>query len=103
MFAFSISFNVATVLSTLYIDFHVCCYSGNELRNCHVLAVPIYDRHAGENMFNIVTKLLSSLCGEAWKDKLIGVATDGAANMVGRISGAVTRNASDFRGNVYRI
>lgn len=38
-----------------------------------------------------------------WKDKLIDVATNCAANIVGRLSGAVTRQIDDFHGYVYRI
>lgn len=68
-----------------------------------MLEVPIYDRHTGANMFNIVAKLRSSLYGEAWTDKLTGVATDCANIMLERLCGSFTRIASEFRGTIHRI
>jgi hypothetical protein len=42
-------------------------------------------------MAGVVDALTTELCGCEWNGKLIGVATDGARNMTGRHSGAVTR------------
>lgn len=60
-------------------------YADGKLRKFHVLEIPIFERHTGENMFVMISTLLLSLCGDTWKKKLISISTDGAANMVGRL------------------
>lgn len=81
--AFSIAFDGATVVSSSYIDLRVRFHNGFHLCNYPVLAIPIKISHNGANMYDVISKVLTSLCGESWKIKLIGVSTDGAANMVG--------------------
>lgn len=52
-------------------------------------------------MFIMIQKLLSNKYNDTWKHKLIDFATDGVANMVRRLSGALTRLIDHFHGNVY--
>jgi hypothetical protein len=54
-------------------------------------------------MANVVDALMIELCGREWKGKLIGIVTDGARNMTGRHSSAVTRLASGAFPGFYRI
>lgn len=103
VWALSITFDGATVLSSSYIDMRVRFHNDVKMCNFHVFSIPIYERKTGGNMFDLISKLLSSICGERWKDKLIGIANEGAANMTGRLSGAVTRIAQECLGEVYRI
>jgi len=49
----------------------------------------MFERHTGENMFQLVVEFLDVMCAE-WRAKLIGVSTDGASTMVGSIQGVVT-------------
>lgn len=88
---FSIALDGDTVLAKFYIDLCVRFYNMIKLHNYRVLAIPIRERHTGEKMFNLIVNLLNSRCCEAWKVKLIEVSTDGAAKIVGRLSGVVTR------------
>jgi hypothetical protein len=44
----------------------------------------------GEVMFTMVDSFLSVLCPD-WKIRLLGVTSDGARNMTGRVAGVVTR------------
>ena len=44
----------------------------------------------GEVMFTMVDSFLSVLCSD-WKIRLLGVTSDGARNMTGRVAGVVTR------------
>jgi hypothetical protein len=46
--------------------------------------------HTGEYMFNITSEVLGAL-DPGWRTKLIGATSDGAANMVGSVSGWQTR------------
>ncbi len=50
----------------------------------------MFDLHTGEYMFNILCKLLDAL-DTKWELKIVGVTTDGAANMTGNQRGVVTR------------
>lgn len=101
--AFSIAIDGATVISSSYFDMRVRFYNGNSICNQHVIAIPLFGSHTGENMFDVVSKVLYSLVGDDWKVKLIGIATDGAANMVGRVSGVVTRIQNVCADGFYRV
>lgn len=78
-------------------------FDGLQLRNYHTLAIPIYVTHTGENMYEMNTKCLTAFCGDTWKRKVIGASTDGAASMVGRLSGAVTRIIQGCMPGVYWV
>ena len=54
-----------------------------------MLAIPMYDRHTGENMFKLVSDIFDIIC-PTWRTKLIGMGSDGASSMVGEYSGIVT-------------
>ena len=74
------------------------------LFNLHLIAIPFECSHTGDNMFNGVKQVLDALCSD-WRDRLIGITTDGAMNMVGKFRGLATNlqhsvtNKSDF----YRV
>ena len=50
----------------------------------------MFDWHTGEVMFTMVDSFLSILCPD-WKICLLGVTSDGALNMTGRVAGVVAR------------
>jgi hypothetical protein len=50
----------------------------------------IWTIDSGENMFNLSSNILSTLCPN-WTEKLIGITTDGASNMTGCHAGLATR------------
>jgi branched-subunit amino acid transport protein len=50
----------------------------------------MFDWHTGEVMFTMVDSFLSILCPD-WKIRLLGVTSDGARNMTGRVAGVVAR------------
>jgi hypothetical protein len=58
----------------------------DDIYNLHIVAPPMCGSHTGEYMFNIVSEVLGAL-DPGWRIKLIGVTSDGAANMVGSVSG----------------
>ena len=91
--ALSVAIDAATHHSTSYLDVRVRLFvpgKASHLQNFHLVALPIFDRHTGEVMYGMIFKLLNVICPD-WKVKLIGVSSDGAANMTGQHLGVVTR------------
>ena len=79
--------------SVPYLDFRLRFVLGFELFNMHLIACPMYESHTGDNMFALTGKILDVLC-QNWKEKIIGVTTDGASNMTGCHVGLVTQIVS---------
>jgi hypothetical protein len=73
-----------------YLDNRIRFHLNGIIYNIHVLAIPMFDRHTGENMFNLVDKFLNIICPN-WRVKLIGVGSDRANSMTGHLKGVVTR------------
>ncbi|KAI2512514.1 hypothetical protein MHU86_1967 [Fragilaria crotonensis] len=98
---FSLALDSATHQSTSYLDirFRVFVKEQGTIVCLHGCALPMFDRHTGEVMFDMVTKFLNVLCPD-WKIRLIGVASDGAHDMTGGgVAGVVTRLASAMHAN----
>lgn len=86
VWAFSIALDMSTHQGVSYLDIRIrICWQG-EMLNLHLVSIPVFERHTGENMFNASTKFLDCICPE-WRKTLVGVATDGARSMTGRIQG----------------
>jgi hypothetical protein len=90
--AFSIALDSATHQSTSYLDvrFRIFMPAFYNIVNLHAIALPMFDWHTGEVMFQMVISFLDVLRPD-WKVHLLGVSSDGARNMTGRVSGVVTR------------
>ncbi len=58
--------------------------------NLHAVALPMFDWHTSEVMFQMVVSFLDVL-RPGWKVHQLGVSSDGARNMTGRVFGVVTR------------
>jgi hypothetical protein len=78
-------------------------FANEKIENIHLIAIPLHGPHTGEAFSNVVSDLLRVLCGSAWKRKLVGVCTDGARNMTGKISGAVTQLALGTLPGFFRV
>lgn len=89
---FSTAFNFATHKSTSYLDLRFCVFieEHNTIVNLHGCVLPMFDRHTGEIMFDMVNKFLTVFCLD-WMIHFIGLASDGARNMIGHVVGVVTR------------
>ncbi|CAM6049220.1 unnamed protein product [Sphagnum compactum] len=90
--AFSIALDSATHQSTSYLDvrFQIFMPAFYNIINLHAVALPMFDWHTDEVMFQMVVSFLDVL-RPGWKVHLLGVSSDGARNMTGRVSGVVTR------------
>jgi hypothetical protein len=81
----------ATHQSTSYLDVHFRIFmpAFYNIVNLHAIALPMFNRHTGEVMFQMVVSFLDVL-HPGWKVHLLGVSSDGARNMIGRVSRVVT-------------
>jgi hypothetical protein len=89
---FSIVLDFATHQSTMYFNLRFCVFieEDSTIVNLHGCALPMFDSHTGEVMFDMVNKFLTMLYPD-WTIHLIGLASDGPRNMTGRIVGVVSR------------
>ena len=99
---FSIALDGGNKSSISYLDFRLRLVLGYELFNIHLIAAPMYESYTGDNMFALCSKILDVLCSN-WKEKIIGVTTDGASNMTGRHVGIVTQIQRVDNDGFYRI
>ena len=100
--AFSISFDAATNQTNSYLDIRVRLYHREELWNMHLLALPMYERHTGKYMYDLIEETIGAL-DRNWKKKVIGVTTDGAASMTGEHRGVVSLIEREVLPNMFRI
>jgi hypothetical protein len=78
------------------------CVRG-EVENVHIVAIPPRASHTGLEMTQVMAKVMLEVGGEYWREKIVGIATEGARNMTGRHSGAVTRMAEGTFPGLYRV
>ena len=100
---YSVAFDGASYIHTSYLDIRVRVFHAHDVQNIHVIALPMFNRHTGEYMHKLFVKLFDIL-DPLWKTKLVGITTDGAANMTGRHKGAVTKIQNSALGEgFYRL
>ena len=87
---YSVAFDGATNQHTSYLDIRLRLFHNSEVKNIHVIALPMFNRHTGDYMFELFQRLFNVL-DPSWKNKVLGVTTDGAGNMTGQHRGAVTQ------------
>ena len=71
------------------------------LYNLYILAIPMFNRHTSENMFNLVNKFLNTICLN-WHAKLIGVGSNEENSMTGHFRGVVTHLEQEAVFKLYR-
>lgn len=88
--AFSLASDASTHYGSSYLDNRIRVHVDGKLHNFHLIAIPIYEKHIGENMFILIRRILDVICPR-WRMQLIGVSSDGASSMTGQFQGVVTR------------
>ncbi|KAH6577372.1 hypothetical protein BASA60_004062 [Batrachochytrium salamandrivorans] len=88
--AISIAFDCSTHQSRSYLDVRVRFFYENRICNYHLIALPMFERHTGANMSDLIVKFFDALFPD-WKSAIVGLSTDGDRSMTGRIRGTVTR------------
>ncbi|KAF4129570.1 hypothetical protein GN958_ATG21240 [Phytophthora infestans] len=73
---FSVALDMSTHMSVSYLDTRIRLFHCGQIINLHLLAIPMYDSHTGEAMFNAIIPILDVL-GPDWKEVMLGVTTDG--------------------------
>ena len=94
---YSLALDSSTHQGVSYSSMRIRVHYKNSLLNLHLAAVPMFDRHTAINIFNLTVKFLDAV-SPSWRRKLIGIASDGANVMTGRIGGVVTllENEAEF-------
>ncbi len=90
--AFSLALDFTTHQSTSFLDlrFRVFIPNYHSIVNLHGCTLLMFDRHTGDIMSTIVSKFLTVFCPD-WTIRLLGLTSNGARNMIGRVAGVVTR------------
>ena len=102
LWAFSLANDATTHWSSSYLDNRIRVHIDGKLYDLHAIAIPMFERHTGENMYLLVVQFLDVIC-PAWRHKLLGIAADGASMMTGEFQGVGTRLEQQTSHNVYRI
>jgi len=100
--AFSIALDGGNKSDTSYLDVRIRVCIQNRLHNLHVIAIPMRERHTGENMFNLVSTTLDNLAPD-WRNRIISVTTDGASSMTGQRQGIASRLQNVALPGFYRV
>jgi hypothetical protein len=90
VWAFSIALDGSIHQGMSYLDVRVPFHFAGKLLNFHLMAIPLFERHTGENMFNVLARFLDAVI-PSWRTKCIAVSTDGARSMTGRFQGVASR------------
>ncbi|RHY88241.1 hypothetical protein DYB26_011715 [Aphanomyces astaci] len=102
VWAFSLAGDSSTHRGQSFFDLRLRLYWHGHLLNLHLVAIPKFDRHTAENMFNMIVKLLDALFPK-WRAKLIGVSSDGENTMTGRHRSLITRLVAAVEYNAMRV
>ena len=92
--AFSLANDTSTHYSKSYFDNRIWGHINGKLHNFHLVAIPMFEQHTGENMFLLVSHVLDVLCPR-WRTQMIGIGSDGANAMIGHLQGVVTHIAKE--------
>ena len=100
---YAVAFDGSTHQSTSYFDIRLRVFVDGEIKNVHLIALPMFERHTGAYVYELF-KTFFDVLNESWTTTVIGVTTDGASNMTGCHRGIVTmiQNAALHKG-FYRI
>lgn len=82
--AYLLAFDTETDHVNAYIDVQISLLVNGMVTSIHVIAILFYESHTIQAIFEVIATALAALVGDGWATKLISVATDGAANMIGR-------------------
>jgi hypothetical protein len=64
--AFSIAFDGTTKHGISFIGVRLRLHAEGEIQNFNLLAIPFYERHAGSDMADLWSRVLSTLCPRDW-------------------------------------
>ena len=101
--AFTLAFDGSAHQGMSCLDIQTKFHLNGCLFNFHLMAIPLFEKHTGENMFVVLKRLLDSVFYPTWKLKCISVFSDGVRNMTGSKNGLVTHILKHFDPGIIQI
>ena len=86
---FSLAMDMSTHMSTSYLDLWIWFFYVSTIHNFHLVAVPLFNCHSGEQIYLHAKKVLDILCPE-WQSIMLSITADGEKKMTGHIQGVAT-------------
>ncbi len=81
--AYSVGLDASTdSFGVSMLDLRIRIPVNGDIHNFHMLVVPMFVEHSGEEMFKLLSNSLSALDPD-WKMKIVGITTNDAASMIG--------------------
>ncbi|KAE9339884.1 hypothetical protein PF008_g11365 [Phytophthora fragariae] len=102
MWGFAFACDITTHTDRSFIDQRVRVAVDSVLVNLHLLAIPMFDRHTAVVQVRLIVRVLDILSAN-WRDKLIGISSDGENTMTGRHGGVVTLLEKETTHSVLRV
>ncbi|KAE8966950.1 hypothetical protein PF005_g28659, partial [Phytophthora fragariae] len=102
MWGFAFACDITTHTDRSFIDQRVRVAVDSVLVNLHLLAIPMFDRHTAVVQVRLIVRVLDILSAN-WRDKLIGISSDGENTMTGRHGGVVTLLEKEATHSVLRV
>ncbi|ETN17945.1 hypothetical protein PPTG_05603 [Phytophthora nicotianae INRA-310] len=102
MWVFAFASDISTHYERSFMDQRLRLAVDGVLVNIHLLAIPVFERHTAIVQFNLISTTLDVLYGQ-WRDKMIGVASDGENTMTGRHAGVVTLLENEATHPILRV
>ena len=100
--AFSIAADASANYNTSHLDVRMRFCVGHELRNAHLVAIPMLDSHTVLRMRELFCKVMGSLTTN-WRKRLIGVSADGAPSALGHRQGFSARAERESCGGFCKV
>ncbi|CAM6071499.1 unnamed protein product [Sphagnum tenellum] len=87
--AYSVGLDTSTdSFGVSMLDLRIRILVNRDIHNFHMLTVPMFAEHSGEEMFKLLSNSLSAL-DLHWKMKIVGITTNSVASMTGVRKGIV--------------
>ena len=67
--------DMSTHMSTSYLDIRIRFFYGGTIHNFHLVAVPMFTHHTGEQIYLHAVKILDIFCPE-WQSIMLSITTD---------------------------
>jgi hypothetical protein len=90
VWSFALAFDGSMHRETSYFDVRVRLAISGVLCNLHLVVLPQFDRHTANNQVQLLVTLMDAVI-PCWREKLIGISTDGENTNTGRLRGVVTQ------------
>ena len=99
---FSVATDMSTHMATTYLDIRIRLFTGMAIHNFHLIAIPMFSRHAGEEIFLHAATALDVI-SPRWRDVIVSISTDGEWKMTGRVQGVATRFEQVAKPGFFRL